>query len=107
METNTQEVARRLDCIESILQDLVAQRTIQDWYGTEEVATILKRSPYTVREWCRERRIRAEKRLCGRGRSQEWMISHEELVRIQNEGLLPKRDVFGCQERSQRNRLGS
>ena len=41
-----------------------------------------------MREWCRNRRIKAEKRECGRGRSREWVISHDEVKRIQNEGLL-------------------
>ncbi len=44
-----------------------------------------------MREWFRLGRIRAEKRPCGRGRSQEWMINHDELTRIRNEGLLPLR----------------
>ena len=59
--------------------------------GTREslVAAIVERSPYSVREWCRLGRVRAEKRRCGRGTSKEWMISHEELTRIRNEGLLP------------------
>jgi hypothetical protein len=33
--------------------------------------------------------VRAEKRQCGRSVSQEWIVSHEELTRIRNEGLLP------------------
>jgi hypothetical protein len=33
--------------------------------------------------------VYASKRACGRGHAKEWIISHEELTRIQNEGLLP------------------
>jgi transposase len=82
------EFLRRFDRIEGVLNQLVRQRTVKDWYSTEEVAEILGRSAYTVREWCRLGRVRAEKRRCGRGRSKEWVVSHAELTRIQNEGLL-------------------
>ncbi len=72
------------------LRDLVVeQRSFKDRYSTAEAARVVKRSEFTVREWCRLGRIRAEKRQCGRGRSQEWMIDHEEMTRIRNEGLLP------------------
>ena len=80
---------KRLDNVEASLALLLAQRTVKDWYTTEEVARILGRAEFTVREWCRLGRIHAEKRPCGRGRSQEWMIAHAELERSRNEGLLP------------------
>jgi hypothetical protein len=69
---------------------LVEQRIPRTWYSTGEAARILGRAEFTVREWCRRRRVHAEKRRCGRGRSQEWMLAFDELVRIQNEGLLPE-----------------
>jgi hypothetical protein len=79
--------------VESRLSEVVAllldQKTIKDWYSTAEAAAALGKAEFTVREWCRHRRIRAEKRPCGRGRFQEWMISHAELTRVRNEGLLP------------------
>lgn len=72
------------------LRDLLfSQKTIKESYDTKEVAQILGRKPYTVREWCRLRRINAYKAMCGRGCEEEWRISHDELVRIQNDGLLP------------------
>ncbi|MAT73486.1 MAG: hypothetical protein CMJ58_28725 [Planctomycetaceae bacterium] len=63
-------------------------------YSTQEIASILGRKPYTVREWCRLRRINATKAMCGRGCEEEWRVSHDELVRIQNEGLLPPPERF-------------
>lgn len=62
-------------------------------YTTDEVGERLDRDPYTVREWARHGRIRAEKRACGRGRSKAWVVSHEELERIRNHGLLPLRPL--------------
>jgi hypothetical protein len=79
----------RLDRIEAVVVELLRQRTVKDWYVTEEAAQILGKAEFTVREWCRLRRIRAEKRGSGRGKFQSWVISHAELQRIQREGLLP------------------
>ena len=84
------DVVEQLKRIEALLLQLVAEPNVKQWYSTAEVATILERSIYTVREWCREKRVHAEKRPCGRGSSNEWVISHEEITRIQNEGLLPQ-----------------
>jgi hypothetical protein len=95
MQTDHPDILARLDrlelCVSQVLDLLVAQRTIKDWYSTVEVAEILGKAEFTVREWCRLGRVRAEKRPCGRGRSQEWMIGHDELTRFRNEGLLPFR----------------
>lgn len=68
---------------------LVDQRTIKDWYSPEDVAAILGKQPYTVREWCRFGRVNARKRPTGRGDAKEWEISHEEIERIKSHGLLP------------------
>jgi hypothetical protein len=83
------EVLTRLRRIELLLARLIEQRVAKEWYSTAEVAGILSRAEFTVREWCRLGRVRAEKRPCGRGQAGEWMISHAELTRVQNEGLLP------------------
>lgn len=61
---------------------------VKECYTTAEAARLLGKRPYTVREWCRLKRVRAEKTWAGRGQDDEWRISHEELLRIQNEGLL-------------------
>jgi hypothetical protein len=84
-------IDERLDRIESILASLVERERIKDWYTIAEVGKILRLSGYTVREWARNGRIHAAKRACGRGRSKEWVVSHDELTRIRNDGLLPIR----------------
>ena len=68
---------------------LLSQKTIKEHYTTEELAEMLGKAEFTVREWCRHGRIHAEKKGSGRGRYQAWVVSHEELLRIQKEGLLP------------------
>ena len=83
------ELLERLDKIEALLATLVEQRTIKEWYSTAEVAEIVGKAEFTVREWCRLGRVHAEKKKCGRGSTSEWIVSHAELTRIRNEGLLP------------------
>ena len=85
----TQQLTERLERIETLLSALITQKAVKDFYTTAEVAEILCKAEFTVREWCRLKRVSAEKRPCGRGNSKEWIISHEELTRIRNEGLLP------------------
>lgn len=85
----TERVLERLERIETLLDTLVSQRTVKEWYSVAEAAQILGKAEFTVREWCRQGRVWASKRQCGRGNTKEWIISHEELTRIQNEGLLP------------------
>lgn len=92
-------IEERLQRIEEALYRLVEQRTIKDWYTTSETAEVLGKAEWTVREWCRLGRVNAAKRLCGRGRSQEWIISHAEIDRIRNEGLLPDPRVIRRQAR--------
>jgi hypothetical protein len=84
----------RLDRIEELLRALVEQRPVKDWYSVNEVARLLGKAPFTIREHARLSRIRAEKRKTGRGPFSEWMISHGELERIRNEGLLPDPNVI-------------
>ena len=81
-------LAIRLQRIEDSLRLLLGERVQQRFYSTSDVAKLLGKAEYTVREWCRHRRVRAQKRPCGRGNAKEWMISGDELERIQSEGLL-------------------
>jgi len=89
MTTSNDELLSRLTKIETLLASLVEQRTIKEWYSTAEVATLLGKAEFTVREWCRLGRVHAEKKKSGRGIASEWIVSHAELTRIRNEGLLP------------------
>lgn len=88
------DLTTRLARIEQTLELLVQQRTIKDWYSTAEIAQLLGKAEFTVREWYRLGRVRAEKKQCGRGVAGEWIISHEELTRIRCHGLLPDANPY-------------
>ncbi|HYV37929.1 MAG TPA: hypothetical protein VE988_19750 [Gemmataceae bacterium] len=81
-------VEERLEKIESMLVVLVDRQTIKDFYEIEEFAKLVSKSCFTCREWCRLGRIRADKKLSGRGAYARWVVSHAELLRYQKEGLL-------------------
>jgi hypothetical protein len=81
----------RLARIEAMLSILVAQQKIKDFYQVDEFAKLTHKAPFTVREWARLGRIRAEKRKSGRGASTAWVVSHQEWLRYQHEGLLPEK----------------
>jgi excisionase family DNA binding protein len=83
------EMNDRLDRIEAMLVTLLQQQAVRDWYSTREIAEALGKSDFTVREWCRQGRIHAEKKGSGRGKYRSWVVSHGELQRIRREGLLP------------------
>ena len=81
----------RLSCIEAMLAVLVERQTVREWYTTEQAAQLVGKAEFTVREWCRLGRLKAEKRTSGRGAYPAWVISHAELLRYQRDGLLPQR----------------
>ena len=83
------ELLARLTRIETALQLLVREKTVKEWYSTAEVAALLGKSDYTVREWCRLGRVLASKKAHARGAHPEWLIGHAELQRVRNEGLRP------------------
>ncbi len=96
-ETGTRETDALLDRLASIeakLSLLLGRQPQKEWYTTTEAANLLGKRPFTCREWARHGRIRAEKRACGRGATSEWVISHDELERIRNHGLLPLSEVY-------------
>jgi hypothetical protein len=79
-------ILERLDRIEKLL---VEQKTVREWYTTEEFAELVGKAEFTCREWCRLGRVNAKKRHSGRGKHPAWVISHDELQRYRREGLLP------------------
>lgn len=85
----TPEILSRLDRIEETLAALLEREAIREWYTTEQFAKLVGKAEFTVREWCRLGRVKAEKRGSGRGKHCAWVISHAELLRFQREGLLP------------------
>ena len=87
-----EQLATRLHQIEQKLDGLchtvAAPAPSRDYYSIAEFAALVEKSQYTVREWCRLQRINAEKCDTGRGDAKSWKVSHEELERYRNHGLL-------------------
>jgi hypothetical protein len=83
-----EERDERLDRMEQLLSVLVERQLVKDFYQIDEFAKLVDKRPFTVREWARLGRIRAEKRQSGRGAHPAWVISHAELLRYQRNGLL-------------------
>ncbi len=82
-------IEERLDELRAMVLLLVERQTVKDFYEIEEFARLVGREPFTCREWARLGRIRAEKKLSGRGAHARWTVPHSELLRYQKEGLLP------------------
>jgi hypothetical protein len=84
-------VEKMLEKIEAMLVVLVERQQVREWYSIEEFAAAVGKAEFTVREWARLGRIRAEKKMSGRGAFASWVVPHAELLRYQKEGLLPIR----------------
>ena len=82
---------KMLEKIVALLVVLVDRQAVKEFYEIEEFAKLVGKSCFTVREWARLGRIRADKKLSGRGAYARWVVSHAELLRYQKEGLLPIR----------------
>jgi hypothetical protein len=78
----------RLEKIEAMLAVLVERQTVREWYTTHEFAKTVGKAEFTIREYCRLGRLRAEKRQSGRGAYPQWVLSHGELERYRRNGLL-------------------
>ena len=81
-ESEMPEVVARLELldrkVERLLELIASQSPIKDFYTTAEVAAIIGKAEFTVREYCRLRRIKGQKRACGRGKHPAWIVAHEE-----------------------------
>jgi hypothetical protein len=84
-------VEERLEKIESLLVVLVERQQVREWYTTEEFARAVGKAEFTIREYCRLGRLKAEKRQSGRGSFAQWVLSNSELERYRRNGLLPLR----------------
>lgn len=84
-ENQTEE---RLDRIERMLASLIEREAIKDFYEIGEFARLVGKASFTCREWARLGRIHAEKRQSGRGAHPAWVVSHQELLRYRQFGLL-------------------
>jgi Helix-turn-helix domain len=87
VEVQLANILSRLEKIESLLLD--QRKSTKEWYTTAEVAELLGKAEFTIREWCRNKRIHCQKRSSGRGAHKGWVITGAEVTRIQREGLLP------------------
>ncbi|MFO0806596.1 MAG: helix-turn-helix domain-containing protein [Gemmataceae bacterium] len=87
-ESSLQHMFARLEKIEKAVMALLDRETVKPYYDTAELARLVDKAEYTVREWCRNGRLKAEKRRSGRGRHCAWVVSHEELLRYRRHGLL-------------------
>lgn len=93
LDSQLREIVTRQERLELLVSELhasvAAPALTKAYYTTAEAAELLHRKQFTVRQWARLGRIHAEKTHAGRGIDPEWRISKEEIIRIQNEGLLP------------------
>ncbi|HWB08663.1 MAG TPA: hypothetical protein VG826_05545 [Pirellulales bacterium] len=78
-----------LASFQGMLEALVERETARRWYTTGQFAKTVGLAEFTVREYCRLGRLNARKRRSGRGPHAAWAISHHELRRYQEHGLLP------------------
>jgi hypothetical protein len=99
--TVTQETSAHPDDVPTLLKELInrmeriearlALSVEKESYTVEEAAERLDRKPWTVRQWCNKGQVKGAYKVHGKGRTGEWRIPHEELVRLQNRGPLPER----------------
>jgi hypothetical protein len=88
---STAAIENRLAKIEAILAALVERQLVKEFYEIEEFAKLVGKAAFTCREWARLGRIQAQKKNSGRGPYARWVVSHDELLRYQREGLLLRR----------------
>ena len=87
------ELRLRLERIELLLNKILDRQVVRDWYSVEQFAAAVGLSEYSIREYARLGRLVASKKDSGRGAHCGWVLSNDELVRFQRDGLLPLREV--------------
>ncbi|MEZ6048765.1 MAG: helix-turn-helix domain-containing protein [Planctomycetaceae bacterium] len=93
LSDRTERMEKRLDELAHLLENQDHREALspsKEFFTPTEVAEMLGKSSYTVREWCRFGRIEARKRPIGRGDALEWEITASEIERFKNHGLLPR-----------------
>jgi hypothetical protein len=78
-----------LAAFQGMLASFVERESGHGWYTTGQFAKAVGLAEFTVREHCRLGRLNAEKQKSGRGPHCAWIISRQELLRYQQQGLLP------------------
>ena len=86
MPTLLKEILNRIEQIETRLALSVEKES----YTVEQAGERLNRKPWTVRQWCNKGQVKDAYKVHGKGRTGEWRIPHEEIIRLQNNGPLPK-----------------
>jgi hypothetical protein len=89
--TRLNRIETALANFQAMLAALLDRETTREWYTTDQFANLVGLAEFTVREHCRLGRLNAEKRRSGRGAYCSWAISHQELKRYQQHGLLPRK----------------
>ena len=84
-----QAIKELRELVETRLDVLGARKA---YYTVEQFAAMVGRRPFTVRQWANLKRIHAEKSQSRCGAFTTWTIAHEEYLRFQREGLLPRRE---------------
>lgn len=89
LQTSIHDLRAELASVHDVLRSRPdAPAEPRRWFSVEEVAALLGKRPYTIREWCRHGQINAVKRAERRGRASLWSISADEVSRYKEEGLL-------------------
>lgn len=87
------EILERLGRVEASLRKLTEAQPPQEFYTVKELSKVLRLSPETVRQHCRDGRIIAQRTRTGRGNKREYRVAAEEVRRLRKEGLLPGSDT--------------
>ena len=74
-------IDERLDRIEQILASLVERERSRTGTPTDEVAQLLGKAAFTVREWAGWAASTPRSANRGRGAHPAWVVSHSELLR--------------------------